>query len=85
MIERAIRHLYPMELSSDLVTDTEKDPSTLNSNEREYIPERTETVAAAKFKSGKQLNMKRNSYSRTVFVSSRYKIGGECREHLEQS
>ena len=45
MLKRAIQHLYPRELSCDLVTETENDPATLKVNAREYIPKRTAAVA----------------------------------------
>ena len=46
MLERDIQDLYPMELSCDLVAETEKDLETLKVNAGEYIPERTAAVAA---------------------------------------
>ena len=46
MLERAIQHLYPMELSCNLTTETGENSASLNVNAREYIPERMTAVAA---------------------------------------
>ena len=46
MLERAIQHLYPMELSCDLTTETGQNSTSLNVNAKEYIPEQTAAVAA---------------------------------------
>ena len=39
-------HLYPMDLSCDLTTETGENSASLNVNAREYILERTAVVAA---------------------------------------
>ena len=41
MLERAIQHLCPMELSCDLTTATGENSASLNVNTREFMPERT--------------------------------------------
>ena len=38
-------HLYPMDLSCDLTTETGENSASLNVNAREYILERTAVVA----------------------------------------
>ena len=44
MLEKAIRHLHPLNLSYNRATETEKDPPSLNVNALEYLPERTAAV-----------------------------------------
>ena len=46
MLERAIQHLYPIELSWDLTTVSGDNSASLNVNAREHIPERTAAVPA---------------------------------------
>ena len=46
MLERVIQHLYFMELSCNLTTEIGGNSASLNVNAREYISERTATVAA---------------------------------------